>query len=262
MWTYKYLRVAPSLGLHSNLQRVCVSAVMAPALCCPISQECLSALVKLPVEAVISCRAYGKGEALVGVPDPEGTWSNLGVLLDLCPSGSDPPMRWKLCDYILQCARGFCSLYLYALAYRSHLTGLWIMPVHLNSNEITSVIVLASTGTFLKCPEGGMVGLLVFQTSRDPGSQAVPACQLLCCKRSQPCGHCFISKAAAQGMWRQGWSQELAYSEPPASRKELGTGEAWSAIPSPSLPENMQLCFNRGWWLAETCPYAWRAAWL
>lgn len=90
MRTYKYLRVAPSLGLHSNLQRVCVSAVMAPALCCPIAQECLSALVKLPVGAVISCRVYGKGEALIGVPDPEGTWSNCGVPLDLCLFGFRP----------------------------------------------------------------------------------------------------------------------------------------------------------------------------
>lgn len=39
------------------------------------------------------------------------------------------------------------------------------MPVHLNTNEIMSVIVLASPGTFPKCPEGGKVGLLVFQTS-------------------------------------------------------------------------------------------------
>lgn len=92
MWTYKYLRVAPSLGLRSNLQRVCVSAVMAPTLYCPVSQECLSALVKLPVGAFISCCAYGEGEALIGVPDPEGTWSNFGVPLDLCPLGSDPPI--------------------------------------------------------------------------------------------------------------------------------------------------------------------------
>ena len=46
------------------------------------------------------------------------------------------------------------------------------MPIHLNSNEIMSVIVLASTDAFLKCPEGGEVGLLVLQTIRevlDPG---------------------------------------------------------------------------------------------
>lgn len=261
MWTYKYLKVAPSLGLHSNLQRICVSAVMAPALCCPISQECLSALVKLPVEAVISCRAYGKGEALVGVPDPEGTWSNLGVLLDLCPSGSDPPMRWKLCDYILQCARGFCSLYLYALAYRSHLTGLWIMPVHLNSNEITSVIVLASTGTFLKCPEGGMVGLLVFQTSRDPGSQAVPACRCSAVREVSPVG--IVSSPEQQPREcgdRAGHRNWLTVSPPPAGRS-WAQGKLGVPFPAHLCQKTCSSALT-GWWLAETCPYAWRAAWL
>lgn len=56
MWTYKYLCIAPSLGLlqRNNLQRVCVSAVMTPALCCPISQECPAVLVTLPVQIAIS----------------------------------------------------------------------------------------------------------------------------------------------------------------------------------------------------------------
>lgn len=56
MWTYKYLCIAPSLGLlqRSNLQRVCVSAVMTPARCCPISQECPAVLVTLLLQTVIS----------------------------------------------------------------------------------------------------------------------------------------------------------------------------------------------------------------
>lgn len=139
------------------------------------------------------------------------------------------------CDYILRCARGFCSLYKYTLTYHSNLTGGWIMPVHLNTNEIMSVIVLASTGTFPKCPEGGKVGLLVFQTSRHPGSWALPACQLLCCKRSQPCAHCFISKAAAQGMWVRDWSQEQDYREP------LPAGRSW-AQGKPGVPFAAHLC--------------------
>lgn len=55
MWTYKYLCIAPSLGLlqRSNLQRVCVSAVMTPARCCPISQECPAVLVTLLLQTVI-----------------------------------------------------------------------------------------------------------------------------------------------------------------------------------------------------------------
>ena len=46
------------------------------------------------------------------------------------------------------------------------------MLVHLNSNELMLVIVLASTDAFLKCPEGGEVGLLALQTVGevlDPG---------------------------------------------------------------------------------------------
>lgn len=52
------------------------------------------------------------------------------------------------------------------------------MPIHLNSNEIMSVTVLASTGTFLKCPGGGKVGLLAFQTSGDLDPEH---CQLASC---------------------------------------------------------------------------------
>lgn len=128
MWTYKYVRIEPSLGLlqHSNLQSVCVSAVMAPALGCPISQDSLFALVKLPLETIISfltvamCILKGK---LIGVPDPEGTQGTCGVSLDLYHSGSDPLTWWKLCDYLLWYAKGFFSLCLYTLAYLSNLTG-------------------------------------------------------------------------------------------------------------------------------------------
>lgn len=110
----------------SNLQRVCVSAVMAPALSCPISQECLFALVKLPLETIISSLTAAvhiiKGK-LIGVPDPEGTEGTRGVPLDLYHSGSDPLTWQKLCDYLLWYARGFFSLCLYTLAYHSNLTG-------------------------------------------------------------------------------------------------------------------------------------------
>lgn len=41
------------------------------------------------------------------------------------------------------------------------------MPIHLSSSEIMLVIVLASTDAFLKCPEGGEVGLLALQTIRE-----------------------------------------------------------------------------------------------
>lgn len=128
MWTYKYIRIAPSLGLlqRSNLQRVCVSAVMAPALSCPITQKCLFALVKLPLETIISFLTAAmniiKGK-LIGVPDPEGTQGTHGVPLDLYHSGSDPRMWWKLCDYLLWYAEGIFSLRLYTLAYHSNLTG-------------------------------------------------------------------------------------------------------------------------------------------
>lgn len=80
--------IVPSLGLLQcgNLQRVCVSPVMALARGCPISQECLFALVKLPLDTVISpfTAAVGviKGK-LVGVPDPRGTQGTREVPLGL-----------------------------------------------------------------------------------------------------------------------------------------------------------------------------------
>lgn len=74
---YKYvIGVVPSLRLlqWGNLQHACVSAVMAVARGCPISQECLFALVKLPLDTVISLLTAAVGVIkgkLVGVPDPQ-----------------------------------------------------------------------------------------------------------------------------------------------------------------------------------------------
>lgn len=128
MRAYKYIWIAPSLGLlqRSNLQRVCVSAVMALALGCPISQEHRFALVKLPFEIVISCLAAAmhimKGK-LIGVPDPAGTQGTCGVPLDLYHSDSDPEAWCKLCNCLLRYAKGFFSPCLCALAYHSNLSG-------------------------------------------------------------------------------------------------------------------------------------------
>jgi len=128
MWTYKYIWIAPSLGLlqRSNLQRVCVLAVMALAFSCPISQECLFALVKLPLETIISSLTAAmhiiKGK-LRSVPDPEQTPGTRGVPLDLYRSGSAPLTWWKLCDFLLCYAEGFFGLCPYTLAYHFNLNG-------------------------------------------------------------------------------------------------------------------------------------------
>lgn len=113
-----------------------------------------------------------------------------------------------------------------------------------------SVIVLASTDTLLKCPEGGEVGLLMFQTigeALDP-----ELCQLLCPRRSQPLGH---EQQPGKGPATGSGSRR-----DPASRKGSGREGAWSAGPSPSPPNPKWRCPNLGRWLAGTCPYAWRAA--
>lgn len=128
MWTYKYICVAPSLGLfqRGNLQRVCVSAVMAQALSCPISQECLFALVKLPLKTVIRALTADmhivKGK-LIGVSDSDGTQGTHGVPLDLHHLGSDPLTRWRLGHYLLWYAKGIFGLCLYTLTCHSNLTG-------------------------------------------------------------------------------------------------------------------------------------------
>lgn len=87
---------------------------MTPALGCPISQECLFALVKLPLETVISSLTGAvhliKGK-LIGVPDPQGTQGTRGVPLDLNHSASDPLTWWKLCDYLLRYAEVFFLVY-------------------------------------------------------------------------------------------------------------------------------------------------------
>lgn len=132
--------IVPPLGLlqYGNLQHACASPVMALARGCPISHAPMSfcpckAAFENCHQPFYSCCGCHKGEAC------RCAWPQRDSGHPWGPTGSVPPALWLS---LMPCPGFLVSVFILEPT-TLVLSGGWIIPAHLSSNEILWVIVLS-----------------------------------------------------------------------------------------------------------------------